>query len=138
MSGRASASILMAVLLGLLVTASYAVLISLSSSDVNALGGTGLVDVHCPASPCQITRVSWTLTTSAPYLVDRVNIQWTTAKPSGATYMVYVVLYNDVGTVISSGSATQAASSSAVTTVVDVANVNPRDVYRVEVVIVEQ
>lgn len=131
-------SLVMAVLLGLLVTASYAVLISLSSTDVNALGGTGLVDVSCPASTCQITRVSWTLTTSPPYLVDRVNVQWTTAKPIGATYTVYVVLYDNNNVVVSSGSATQAASPLQVTTTVDVSNISPSVVYRIEVVIVEQ
>ncbi|MEM4190078.1 MAG: hypothetical protein QW544_06155 [Candidatus Caldarchaeum sp.] len=122
----------------LLVTTVYAVAIALTSSEVAQLGGTGLVDVNCPANPCQVSKVSWTLTGTAPFRVDRVNVQWTTAKTTGATYTVYVTLYDSANTVISSGSANQPASSSQVTTVVDVnPNVDPRDVYRVEVVIVE-
>lgn len=110
----------------------------MTSSEVAQLGGTGLVDVNCPANPCQVSKVSWTLTGTAPFRVDRVNVQWTTAKTTGATYTVYVTLYDSANTVISSGSANQPASSSQVTTVVDVnPNVDPRDVYRVEVVIVE-
>lgn len=120
-------------------SAALAVQISLGSSDVNQLGGTGLVDVTCPANPCQVTKVSWVLTSSAPYKVDKVSVQWTTAKSSGANYMVYVVLYDSSNNVESSGSATQAAASGAVTTQVDVApDVDPKDVYRVEVVIVKQ
>ncbi len=123
----------------LLATSAYAVLINLNSADINQLGGTGLVDVNCPANPCQVTKVSWTLTSAPPYQVDRVNVQWTTAKSSGATYNVCVNLYDSASTHLTSGCQTQAASSGSVTTIVDVApNVNPKDVYRVEVVIVEQ
>ncbi|MEM2693656.1 MAG: hypothetical protein QXW56_09260 [Nitrososphaerota archaeon] len=130
--------VLLAALL-LLAFSAYAVLISLSSSDINQLGGTGLVDVTCPANPCQVTKVSWVLTSSAPYKVDKVNVQWTPAKSGSANYMVYVALYDIFNNVISSGSASQPGSTSAVTTQVDVApDVNPKDVYKVEVVIVEQ
>jgi len=123
----------------LLASAAYAVLINLSSSDVNQLGGTGLVDVNCPANPCQVTKVSWVLTSSPPYMVDRVNVQWTTAKSSGATYNVCVNLYDSSNAFLTGGCQTQAASSSPVTTNVDVSpNADPKDVYRVEVVIVEQ
>lgn len=132
-------TLLAAVLLSiLLVAVTYAVTIALNSSDVAQLGGTGLVDVVCPANPCQVSRVSWTLTSDPPFKVDKVNVQWTTAKTTGATYTVYVTLYDSANTVISSGSASQSASNTPVTTVVDVnQNVDPKDVYRVEVVIVE-
>jgi len=123
----------------LLASAAYAVLISLDSSDVNQLGGTGLVDVNCPANPCQVTKVSWDLTSSPPYKVDRVNVQWTTAKSSGATYNVCVVLYNNAPSPIAHGCQSQGASSGSVTTSVDVSpDADPKDVYKVEVVIVEQ
>lgn len=138
MNKKGSIVLAILVLLALLSVASYAVSINLSSTDVSAIGGTGIVDVSCPAGPCQITKVGWTLTTSAPYQVDRVNVQWTTAKSSGATYTVYVVIYDNGGAVISYGSASQGASPNQVTTVVDVSNVSPRDVYKVEIVIVEQ
>ncbi|MEM0444573.1 MAG: hypothetical protein QXO86_02795 [Nitrososphaerota archaeon] len=125
-------------LFALLMTVAYAVTISLSSNDVAQLGGTGLVDVYCPANPCQITKVSWVLTSSPPFQVDQVNVQWQTAKTVGASYTVYVVLYDNTNSVISSGSATQPASALPVTTLVDVvANVSPASVYRVEVIIVE-
>lgn len=122
-----------------LANAAFAVLINLSSAEVAQLGGTPVVDVQCPANPCQITRVTWVLTSSAPYQVDRVNIQWQTAKTSGATYTVYVNLYDNNNVIITGGTATQTASATPVTTQVDVApNVAPRDVYKIEVVIVEQ
>ncbi len=119
-------------------TAAYAVAIGLTSADIDQLGGTGNVDVLCPANPCQINRVKWVLTSSAPYLVDRVNIQWQTRETSGATYTVYVALLDSSNAVIASGSATQAASSSAVTTQVDVTpDVDPAQVYKVSIVIVQ-
>ncbi|MEM1948402.1 MAG: hypothetical protein QXF45_07785 [Candidatus Caldarchaeum sp.] len=131
--------ILLFVSLMFLANAAFAVLINLSSADVAQLGGTPVVDVQCPANPCQITRVTWVLTSSAPYQVDRVNIEWQTAKTSGATYTVYVNLYDNANNIITGGTASQSASATPVTTTVDVVpNVAPRDVYRIEVVIVEQ
>ncbi|MEM0461254.1 MAG: hypothetical protein QXS96_05195 [Candidatus Caldarchaeum sp.] len=123
----------------LLATSAYAVLINLNSADINQLGGTGLVDVNCPANPCQVTKVSWTLTSTPPYQLDSVIVQWTTAKSSGASYTVCVSLYDSASTLLTSGCQPQMASSGSATTIVDVApNVNPKDVYKVEVVIVEQ
>ncbi|GBC70225.1 hypothetical protein HRbin01_01935 [archaeon HR01] len=123
----------------LLATSAYAVLITLNSADINQLGGTGLVDVNCPANSCQVTKVSWTLTSSPPFRVDKVNVQWKTAKSSGATYNVCVSLYDSSSAHLTSGCQAQAANPDPVTTFVDVdPNVNPKDVYKVEVVIVEQ
>ena len=118
--------------------AAYAVAIGLTSSDIDQLGGTGNVDVLCPANPCQVNRVKWALTSSAPYLVDRVLVQWQTRETTGATYTVYVTLLDSSNAIIASGSTTQAASSSAVTTNVDVTpNVDPAQVYKVSIVIVQ-
>jgi hypothetical protein len=118
-------------------SAAFAVEITLSSSNVDQLGGTPIVDVYCPANPCQISRVKWVLTSSYPYLVDRVLVQWQTRETSGASYTVYVTLLDSSSNPISGGSATQAASSSPVTTNVNVSDVDPAQVYRVQIVIVQ-
>jgi hypothetical protein len=122
----------------LLSAAAYAVQINLASADIDQLGGTGNVDVYCPANPCAVTRVKWILTSSAPYLVDQVQVQWQTRETSGATYTVYVVLLDSANNVLASGSATQSASNTAVTTTVNVnPNVDPAQVYKVSIVIVQ-
>jgi hypothetical protein len=132
--------LLLSALLGAIAfsAAAYAVAIGLTSADIDQLGGTGNVDVYCPANPCQVTRVKWVLTSSAPYLVDRVLVQWQTRETTGATYTVYVTLLDGSNAIISTGSASQAASSSPVTTTVDVSpNVDPAQVYKVNIVIVQ-
>ncbi|MEN3048148.1 MAG: hypothetical protein ABDH63_05150 [Candidatus Caldarchaeales archaeon] len=136
---NAALVIALALIAAITALASYAVVIGLQSSDVAQLGGTYLVDVTCPEANCQINRVYWTLSTTPPFRVTHANVVWDTAKTAGVTYTVYVVLYDSTGTnVIGSGSATQSASSSTVTTQVPVSpNPRPRDVYYVEVVIVE-
>jgi hypothetical protein len=142
MSGRNRRKAIGVTLLALaalmLAYAAYAVLIDLTSAEVDQLGGTPIVDVYCPANPCQISRVKWVLTSSYPYLVDRVLVQWQTRETSGASYTVYVTLLDASNNPISGGSATQAASSSPVTTNVDVLpNVDPAQVYKVQIVIVQ-
>jgi hypothetical protein len=118
-------------------SAAFAVTIGLTSTDVDQLGATPIVDVYCPANPCQISRVKWVLTGSYPYLVDQVRVDWQTRETSGASYTVYVTLLDNSNNPISGGSATQAASSSPVNTYVDVSNVDPAQVYRVQIVIVQ-
>jgi hypothetical protein len=133
-------SILLVALLAALAAASaaYAVLITLTSSSIDQLGGTGNVDVYCPANPCQIDRVKWVMTSSAPFMVDKVNVEWQTRETTDASYTVYVTLLDNSNAVVSSGSATQAASSSPVTTQVDVTpNADPAQVYKVSIVIVQ-
>jgi hypothetical protein len=119
-------------------SAAYAVLIDLDVRDIDQLGGTQRVDVYCPADPCQINRVKWVLTSSYPYLVDQVRVDWQTRETSGASYAVYVTLFDNFNNPISSGSATQAASSSPVSTYVDVSpDADPAEVYKVQIVIVQ-
>jgi hypothetical protein len=117
------------------------VLISLSSTNIAQIGGTGLVDVNCPGNPCQVSKVTWTISGSAPYRVTAVNIQWTPASSAAtASYTVYVTLYDSANNVIGSGSATQGGSSSPVTTTVPVSGpspIDPKNVYKVEIVIVQ-
>jgi hypothetical protein len=119
-------------------SAAFAVTIGLTSAEVDQLGGTPIVDVYCPANPCQISRVKWVLTSSYPYLVDQVRVDWQTRETSGASYTVYVTLLDASNNPISGGSATQAASSSPVSTYVDVSpNADPAQVYKVQIVIVQ-
>jgi hypothetical protein len=119
-------------------SAAFAVQITLSSSNVDQLGGTSNVDVNCPADSCQINRVKWVLRSSHPFLVDKVKVEWRTASDSGS-YTVCVTLFDNAipSTAISGGCATQTASSSPVTTEVDVSDVDPALVYKVQIVIVQ-
>jgi len=141
MSGRnrrkAIGAALLAMAALMLAYAAYAVLIDLTSAEVDQLGGTPIVDVYCPANPCQISRVKWVLTSSYPYLVDRVRVDWQTASTTGS-YTVYVTLLDSSDNPISGGSATQTASSSPVSTYVDVSpDADPAQVYKVQIVIVQ-
>ena len=118
-------------------SAAFAVQIDLSSADIAQLGGTGQVDVNCPANPCQITRVTWTLSGTPPRVTE-VKVVWTPASSSGS-YTVYVTLYKGASTIIGSGSASQSGSSSSVTTTVPISTPypDPKDVDKVEIVIVQ-
>jgi hypothetical protein len=120
-------------------SAAFAVTIDLRSADVDQLGGTPIVDVNCPADPCQISRVKWVLRSSYPYLVDKVKVVWQTASSTGS-YTVCVTLFDGASPLnaISSGCATQTASGSSVTTEVDVSpDADPAEVYKVQIVIVQ-
>jgi uncharacterized protein (UPF0333 family) len=121
------------------VSAAFAVQISLSSADIAQIGGTGQVSVNCPAagSPCQVSKVTWTIS-GTTLKVTAVNVQWTPASNAPASYTVYVTLYDNLGNTVGSGSATQSGSTSSVTTSVPVSpNPDPKDVYKVEIVIVQ-
>jgi len=120
-------------------SAAFAVQISLSSSAIDQLGGTPIVDVNCPANSCQISRVKWVLTSSYPYEVYRVRVDWQTASTTGS-YTVCVTLFDGASppNAISGGCATQTASGSPVNTYVDVSpNADPAQVYKVQIVIVQ-
>jgi hypothetical protein len=121
-------------------SAAFAVQITLSSSNVDQLGGTSNVDVNCPADSCQINRVKWVLKSSHPFLVDKVKVEWRTASSSGS-YTVCVTLFDNASpdpNAISGGCATQTASSSPVTTTVNVSpDADPAQVYKVQIVIVQ-
>jgi hypothetical protein len=120
------------------VSAAFAVEISLSSSDVARIGATPQVEVYCPANPCQITRVTWTLSFPPPR-VTAVNIEWSPAATG--TYTVYVVLYRSDGTTIAGGYGSTSVTISTLgptTTTVDLDSpVNPAHIYYVEIAIVQ-
>jgi hypothetical protein len=140
MRRKAIGAVLMALAALMTAYAAYAVLITLSSADIAQLGGTGLVTVNCPtAAPCQVEQVTWTISSSAPFRVTAVNVKWSPAS-SSASYTVYVTLYDNANNVVGSGSATQSGSSGSVTTSVSVSGpspIDPKDVVKVEIVIVQ-
>jgi len=120
-------------------SAAFAVQITLDESDIAQLGGTGQVSVSCPANPCEVDEVTWTISNTAPYRVTHVNVKWKPASSaSSAQYKVYVTLYDNSDNIVGSGSATQGGSANAETTSVPVSpNPDPKDVYKVEIVIVQ-
>jgi hypothetical protein len=120
-------------------SAAFAVQINLASADIAQIGGTGQVSVNCPAAgnPCKVDKVTWTLSGTPPR-VTQVKVDWTPASNAPASYTVYVTLYDNANNVVGSGSATQSGSSGSVTTTVPVSpNPDPKDVYKVEIVIVQ-
>jgi hypothetical protein len=141
MRRKAIGAVLMAVAALMTAYAAYAVLIGLSSANIAQLGGTGLVSVNCPAAgdPCQVDQVTWTISSTAPFRVTHVNVKWTPASSAAtASYTVYVTLYDNANNIVGSGSATQSGSTTSVTTSVPVSpNPDPKDVYKVEIVIVQ-
>ena len=122
----------------IMISAVYAVSLNLDSGNVAQVGGTGTVDVQCPASGCTIDSVKWVVDSNPPYKITGATIDWTTAD-SGATYTVYLTVYDNTDTVIASGSATQTGDTNPVSTTIDFGNsIDAKDIYKVEVVIVEQ
>lgn len=118
-----------------LASAAYSVLLSLSPSNVQPVAGTGNVQVSCPANPCSVNSVTWTISATAPYKVTGVQISWTPASSTGS-YTVYVTVYDNTNTVIASGSASQAGSASQVTTSITFGSpISADKIYYVEVVI---
>jgi hypothetical protein len=126
-----------------IVAVAYSVAIGLESTDIDQLGATSKVEVYCPVSgtPCKIDRVKWVIT-GPPYMVDQVKVKWTPVSSSGS-YTVYVELYDSGNTLLAYGSATQSGSGTPVITEVDVdtpsggETVDPKDVGRVRIVIVQ-
>jgi hypothetical protein len=135
---KAIGAVLLALAALMTAYAAYAVLIDLSSTNIAQLGGTGQVSVNCPGDPCQVDQVTWTISGSAPFRVTAVNVKWTPASNAPASYMVYVTLYDNANNVVGSGSATQSGSTTSVTTSVPISpNPDPKNVYKVEIVIVQ-
>jgi hypothetical protein len=116
-------------------SAAFAVQINLSSLDIARIGATPQVEVYCPANPCQITRVTWTLAFPPPR-VTHVNIVWSPAATGD--YNVYVVLYRDTSTIVGYGWTSVTISTLGSTpTTVSVGAVNPADINYVEIAIVQ-
>ncbi len=129
----------LAVLAAVLVTAltvGIAWAVQLSANTVGTVGGTGLVTVYSGVESDQIDAI-WFLINS-DFDVDKVQIDWT-ADVSG-TVLVGVVVYDNSDTAIATGSTTVSVTDgNAYNTVVTLSTaVDPSEIYKVEVVIVQQ
>jgi hypothetical protein len=126
-------------LLLLAASAAFAVTITLSSGNVNAIGGTGLVAVNCPASPCSVTSVTWTLQGVAPFYIQSATVAWTPSFTGSA--QVCVNIYTGASTTPTAGACATASgltSGTATTTTVTFSTaVNPQVVDKVEVIIAQ-
>ena len=121
--------------LALLVLPVYAVLIDLSPSSIDQIGGTGKVDVQGPGN---VSRVKWILTSSRPYRVNKVIIRWD-ANNDDSKYTVYVTIYDNTGSDIAYGSASDQGGSDTIETTINLnTSVDPKDIYKVEIIIVEE
>jgi hypothetical protein len=125
----------------LTVSAAYAASITMSSSNVMALGGTGQVTVDCETgtTSCTVTGLSWTTTgppTAAPTL-NGATITTTFAGTGSNQYTVYVTLYGSGSTVLTSASVTGIVGGSTSASVTISGSVTPSQVISVEVDIVQ-
>ena len=125
--------------LALLVLPVYSVLISLSSSFIDQICGTGKVDLQGPGN---VSRVKWILTSSRPYRVNKVIIRWD-ANNDDSKYTVYVTIYDNTGSDIAYGSASDQGGSGTIETTIETTinlntSVDPKDIYKVEIIIVEE
>jgi hypothetical protein len=119
----------------LLSVATVAVALTLTPKKI---AGSSTVDVSCPASgtPCSAT-VGWRLDDN--YDVDACIVSWTPTFSGKAT--VACIVYDDSGTVKASGSISNKDVSNGVaeTNTVELSSaVDPHDIYKVEVVIMEE
>lgn len=130
------------ILLG--ASAAYAVTISLSSSNIMPIGGTGLVAVNCPGTPCTVSQVTWTLDTLAPHYVVKATVSWTPGV--SGNYQVCVNLYDMNRNLLNNGSSCTSASglTGGTATTTDVpfsgsgsSRPDPKNIYSVEVIIVQ-
>ncbi|MEM1742688.1 MAG: hypothetical protein QXK95_01845, partial [Nitrososphaerota archaeon] len=124
----------------LFTVAAYSVAITLNDTDIQRLGGTGQVQIICPAQGCKIDKVTWTLT-GTPLRVSEVNIRWTPNQPesgSTITYTVYVYLYNKDGNIAGSGSRDEGMTGEVTTTIIPLGDlIDPKDIEKIEIIIVE-
>ncbi len=118
----------------------YAVQLTLDSDSVSRAGGTGLVAVLSPEADDTVNSVNFTAgcvgTTCG---ITGVNIEWDPAETGD--YTIIVLLYDQTQNVLVSGQATTTITTTTttpVTTSVTFASpVNPKDVYYVEVMIIQ-
>jgi hypothetical protein len=131
--------LILAMLFLLLLAASAAFATAITLSSVNAIGGTGLVTVNCPASPCSVTSVTWGLQAAAPFYVQSATVAWTPSFTGSA--QVCVNIYDSTSTLKAgaclSSPQTVTQGSSTTTSFSFSPAVNPKDIYNVEVIIAQ-
>jgi hypothetical protein len=117
----------------LLSVATVAVALSLTPKKI---AGSSIVDVSCPAAPCSAT-VGWQL--NSDYDVDACIVSWTPNFSGKAT--VACIVYGSSGQPLASGSISNDDVSNGVaeTNTVELSSaVDPSQIYKVEVVIMEE
>jgi hypothetical protein len=117
----------------LLSVATMAVALTVTPKKI---AGSAIVDVSCPAGPCSAT-VGWRLDTN--YDVDACIVSWTPNFDGEAT--IACIVYDSSSAKLASGSISNEAVSNGVAetnTVPLSSTVDPHDIYRVEVVIMEE
>jgi hypothetical protein len=130
------------VLAGTLLTVSvaYAASITMSSSSVMALGGTGQVTLNCPVTSCAtgITSFTWSITgpPSAAPTVNGATATMTLAGTSSNHYTVYVTLFGSGATVLTSVSVSVAGAATSATVVIG-GSISPSQIVSVEVDVVQ-
>ncbi|MEM2773500.1 MAG: hypothetical protein QXX82_03740 [Nitrososphaerota archaeon] len=128
-AGRRLALVIAILLLLLTGVSVLAVALSVTAKGV---AGSDKVDVSCPVDGCAVT-VGWVLDSDYEN-VDKCRIEWTPIQ--GKTVSIACIVYDSGGNLLSKGIATGQTSSP---TVVDLdPNVDPKDIYKVKVVIVEE
>lgn len=116
----------------LLLLAGVSVLAVALSVTAKGVAGSDKVDVECPVDDCAVT-VGWVLDSDYENVVG-CEITWTPI--SGKTVSIACIVYDSGGNLLSKGIATGQTSSP---TEVDLnPNVDPKDIYKVKVVIVEE
>ena len=127
--------LLLALLLAVALVSVASIAVSMSLTP-RSIAGSGMVDVSCPAGPCSAT-VGWSL--DSGYNVDACIVSWTPSFSGEAT--IACIVYDGGGNMLASGSVSNEAvvSGTPETNTIPLSSaVDPMDIYRVEVVIMEE
>jgi len=127
--------ILLAILIAVAILSAATIAVALSLTP-KRIAGSGIVNVYCPAGPCSAT-VGWRLDTN--YDVDACIVSWTPTFSGKAT--VACIVYDDSGSKLASGKITgeDVEQGSLETNEIMLSDiVDPKDIYGVEVVIMEE
>jgi len=127
--------ILLAILIAVAILSAATIAVALSLTP-KKIAGSGIVDVSCPAGPCSAT-VGWSLDSN--YDVDACIVSWTPTFTGEAT--VACIVYDSSGDMLASGSIShesvqQGSPETNEVTLSDI--VDPSQIYKVEVVIMEE
>ncbi len=122
----------------LALSTAYAVQLTLNPDSVSRAGGTGIVSVSSPEFDGTINSANFTAgcvdTTCG---ITGVNIVWDPAETGN--YTIIVILYDSLSNVLATASVSTTVGTLGTTTTTLTFNqpVNPKDVYGIEVMIVQ-
>ena len=126
--------ILLAILIAVAILSAATIAVELYLTP-KKIAGSGIVNVYCPAGPCSAT-VGWSL--DSDYDVDACKVSWTPTFDGTAT--VACIVYDDSNNKLASGSISESVSANNPTTsTVELSStVDPSQIYKVEVVIMQE